>query len=133
MPLTLVLAVGLDPSLLATRTLVLESAGYTVASASSVKEGVDRLQAGDFDLVILCRSIPAKERERLSCLIRASGSHIPIVSTAGTQGHHDAFATATLDGSDTKKFLSDLRETLNKAAKGMEGEIRGPRDKRESA
>jgi CheY-like chemotaxis protein len=129
----LVLAVGLDRSLLATRTLVLEFAGYMVVSASSVKEGVGRLQAGDFDLVILCHSIPAKERERLSCLIRASGSHIPIVSIAGTQGQHDAFANATLGGSDTKKLLSDLRETLNRAAKGVAGEIRGPRDKRESA
>ena len=50
MPLGVALAVGLDPSLLRTRSQVLQSAGYIVVSASSVKEAVDYFQAGDFDL-----------------------------------------------------------------------------------
>jgi DNA-binding response OmpR family regulator len=73
MSLGIALAVSLDPSLLRTRSQVLQSAGYIVVSASSVKEAVDYFQAGDFDLVILCHSLPAKDRERLTSLIRASG------------------------------------------------------------
>jgi len=72
-----VLAVGFDLSLMRTRTLVLQSAGYIVESASSLKEAVDRFQAGDFDLVLLCHSIPMKDRDHLTCLIRATGALTP--------------------------------------------------------
>jgi CheY-like chemotaxis protein len=72
-----VLAVGFDLSLMRTRTLVLQSAGYIVESASTLKEAVDRFQAGDFDLVLLCHSIPMKDRDRLTCLIRATGALTP--------------------------------------------------------
>jgi hypothetical protein len=88
-----------------------------VVSASSVKEAIDLFLAGDFDLVILCHSIPATDRERLTCLIRASGSLTPIVSIAETSGPHDAFANATLEENDTNEFLADLREILSKAAR----------------
>jgi DNA-binding response OmpR family regulator len=81
-----------------------------VVSASSIREAVDRFQDGDFDLVILCHSIPTKDRERLITLIRASGSLTPIVCIAKTSGKHDAFQTATLNENDTKEFLADLRE-----------------------
>jgi DNA-binding response OmpR family regulator len=115
MPLTIGLAVGSDPALLGTRSLVLHSAGFTVVFAPSLKEAVDHFHVGDFDLVILCRSIPAKDRECLTSLIRASGSYIPVVSIAETAGQHDAFANATLDASDTNMFIRDLREALRKA------------------
>ena len=62
MSLTIVLSIGFDPSLLETRSLVLQSAGYMVESASSLKEAVNRFQSGDFDLVLLCRSVPRKDR-----------------------------------------------------------------------
>jgi CheY-like chemotaxis protein len=114
MPLTLVLSVGPDASLLETRNIVLHSAGYLVESASSVKEATHRFLAGDFDLVILCHSVPTRERERLTCLIRASGSRTPIVSISGDPGQCDAFATATIE--DGPNFLIGIRAVLNKAA-----------------
>src|SRR5258706_4056666 len=96
MPLTIVLSVGFDLSLLRARGLVLESAGYLVESASTVKGAADRFQSSDFDLVLLCHSVPRKDRDRLTSLIRASGSRTPIVSIAGNLGECDAFANATL-------------------------------------
>jgi DNA-binding response OmpR family regulator len=65
MPLTLVLSVGPNASLLETRNIVLRSAGYLVESASSMNEAVHRFLAGDFDLVILCHSVPIRERARV--------------------------------------------------------------------
>jgi CheY-like chemotaxis protein len=62
MPLTIVLSVGFDPALLMTRVLVLQSAGYLVEQASSVTKAIDLFQAGDFDLVLLCHSVPRKDR-----------------------------------------------------------------------
>ena len=116
MPLTMVLAVGLDPSLLETRSLVLQSAGYIVESALSVKEAVDRFQSGDFDLVLLCHSVPRKDRDRVTSLIRASGSRTPIVSIAGDLGECDAFANATLEDGPNN-FLAGIRHVLAKAEK----------------
>jgi hypothetical protein len=114
MPLTLVLSVGPDASLLGARNRVLLAAGYLIESASSLNEAAYRFLTGDFDLVILCHSVPTRERERLTCLIRASGSRTPIVSISGSLHQCDAFATATIE--DGPKVLMDIRAVLNKAA-----------------
>ena len=115
MELTLILSFGLDPELLRARNLLLQSEGYTVVSASSLKEAVDRFLAGDFDLVLLCQSIPPKERDRLTSLIRASGSRIPVVSVAEKICQDDAFGRTTVD-SDPDALLMGIWEELVKAA-----------------
>ena len=112
----IVLAVGFDLSLMTTRDLVLQSAGYVVVEASSLKEAVDHFQSGDFDLVLLCHSVPAGDRERLTSLIRASGSRIPIVSIEGSLGECDFFAKATLEDGPNR-FLAGIRDALAKAKK----------------
>ena len=116
MMLGVVLAVGFDPSLMTTRILVLRSAGYVVIRASSFEEAVDHFQSGDFDLVLLCHSVPAADRERLTRLIRASGSSTPIVSIAGSPGECDAFANSTLEDGPNK-FVAGIRDALIKVAR----------------
>jgi CheY-like chemotaxis protein len=110
----IVLAIGFDPSLMTSRSLVLRSAGHAVVEASSLKEAVDQFQSGDFDLVLLCHSVPATERERLTSLIRVSGSSIPIVSIARGLGECDAFANATLEDGPNK-FVASIRDVLVRA------------------
>jgi CheY-like chemotaxis protein len=114
MQIAVVLAVGFDWSLMRTRGLVLQSEGYIVESASSLKEAVDRFQAGDFDLVLLCHSIPMKDRDHLTCLIRATGSLTPVAFIARSLAECDAFVHATLED-DPNKFLAGVREELSKA------------------
>jgi CheY-like chemotaxis protein len=94
----------------------LQSEGYIVVSAFSVKEAVDVFLNGDFDLVILDNSLPIKERDRLTCLIRASGSRTPVVSVAPEYSHADSFADAMLE-SDPNKLLIGIRRVLLKTAK----------------
>ena len=117
----IVLAIGFDPSLMTTRDLVLQSAGYAVVEASSLKEAVDHFQSGDFDLVLLCHSVPAGGRERLTSLIRASGSRIPIVSIAGSLGECDPFANSTLEDGPNK-FVAGIRDALSNAKKNQRRE-----------
>jgi DNA-binding response OmpR family regulator len=62
MPLTLVLSVGLDSLILATRNMFLQSEGFIVVSVFSLKEAVDRFLTGDFDLILLDNSLPTKDR-----------------------------------------------------------------------
>jgi DNA-binding response OmpR family regulator len=118
MPLTIILHVGEDPLLLESRTIILRSAGYVVESVRSLKQAADHFLAGDFDLVILCHSIPSKDRDRLTCWIRASGSHTPVCSISDNPGQWDEFADANLER-DPKKLLAGIKAVLGKAPRGL--------------
>jgi len=80
MPLAAVLAIGVDLPLLASQRPVWQSAGYNITSAGSIREAIVQLRGGNFDLILLDHSIPIESRDRLTFLIRASGSGIPVVS-----------------------------------------------------
>ncbi|HEY2115768.1 MAG TPA: hypothetical protein VGJ51_11790 [Candidatus Angelobacter sp.] len=111
MPHILVLAVGHDPVLLETRGHVLQSAGYTVVLELSLKKVVDRFREGDFDLVLLCHSIPARDREHLTQVLREHTSRTPIVSVSTNLCDLDSFADAMV-GNDPGELLVALRELL---------------------
>jgi hypothetical protein len=46
----------------------------------------------------LSHSIPAESRERLTFLIRASGSRIPVICVSDSSSGCDSFADATVQG-----------------------------------
>ena len=75
-------AVGQDYMVFNTRAAILRSAGYVVESAYSAKQALDQFLLGDFDLVILCHSVPLEERQSLIRLIRAYGSAVPVLHVA---------------------------------------------------
>jgi DNA-binding NtrC family response regulator len=107
MPLTVVLAVGLDSSLLESQSPVWQSSGYIVTFTNSIKEAISRLRDGDFDLVLLGYSISAASRERLMFLIRSTGSQIPVVEVPGFSEDCDTFAGITV-----KKQSMDFLEGI---------------------
>jgi hypothetical protein len=71
--------------------------GLFVATAESIGEAFHLFRSGDFDLVVLCHTIPEKDRDGLTCMIRASGSLIPRRRHCKQTGQDDFFANATLD------------------------------------
>jgi DNA-binding response OmpR family regulator len=115
MALTVILAVGLDPSLTTAQNAVWKRAGYLVMSVVSIREAIDHFRAGDFDLVLLGNSISLESRERLTFLIRSSGSHTPVICIANASDDRDSFADATL-GNDSSEFLKAIEELLAKKA-----------------
>lgn len=106
-----VLAVCLDPLLPGTQAPVWRSAGYFFIPAGSIQEAINHFKAGDFDLVLLGQEISAESRERLTFLIRATGSLVPVVCIAGAQSHHNSFADATF-GQETSELLAGMGELL---------------------
>ena len=82
MSIALILAVGQDLLLLDTRSWILRAASYLVESALSPTQSINQFQTGDFDMVLLCHSIPLQERDRLACAIRSSGYRVPVVLVA---------------------------------------------------
>ena len=118
---TVILAASNEPKLLESRSSILRSDGYDVEPVLSVEHAIDRLMNRDFDLVLLCHSIPARDRNRLARLIRTSRLPTAVVSVAPFDGHvPDEFVDATIDAVP-EKLLSGIREVLLKAGKGGSG------------
>jgi len=115
MPPTVVLAVGADSSLPASQRSVWQSAGYYITSAGSIREAIVQLRDGDFDLVLLDHSIPIESRERLTFLIRASGSRIPVVCVTDSPDDDNSFADATIRN-ERDDHLQIIGELLAKRA-----------------
>jgi DNA-binding response OmpR family regulator len=88
-----------------------KSAGYIFISAGSIRQAIDHFKAGDFDLVLLGHSIPAESRERLTYLIRATGSRVPVVCIAGSSEPDDSFADATFRN-DSSELLTGMEKLL---------------------
>ena len=95
MPHIVTLSVGRDPLLLQTRGQVLRKDGYTVASTASSDQALQQFVAGDFDMVILCHSIPAQERERLADAIHRHSPNTPVVVVAAGFSGKDPAVHAT--------------------------------------
>jgi DNA-binding response OmpR family regulator len=121
---TVVLAVGLEPSLLATQSKEWKSAGYILQSAGSIREAINHFRVGDFDLVLLGNSISAESSERLTFLIRATGAQTPVILMKNRSADLDSLSDATLKN-DSSEILTGLRELLGKTQKlgAMEGTI----------
>jgi len=113
MPNTLVLAVGHDPMLLETRSQVLRAAGYTVVSTLSLNKSIVYFLEGDFDLILLCHSIPVAGRERVARLMREHAPRTPIVTVVSYLGENDPFADASIEN-DPERMVAALREFLQR-------------------
>ena len=120
MPITLVLAIGLDSTLFEAQRRVLQSAGYLVTSAWSMKAAIDDFQEGDFDLVVLSHSLPMASRERLLSLIRASGSRVPVVCTKDSAGDFGGFADAAI-ANEPHELMREIGMVLANQARSRPG------------
>lgn len=105
MALVHILAVGLDPMVLSSRCSILRHAGYFVEPASGIDEAIERLSGTDFDLMLLCHSIPVPDRDRLIKIVRSKDSKIPIYLVASSDSE-----AGLVDG-----ILSSRPEDLLKA------------------
>jgi DNA-binding response OmpR family regulator len=68
----LILSVSYDPSLLATRRMILEQRGYKVISALGFTQAIAHCKTPDFDLFILGHSIPISDKLELIKTFRQS-------------------------------------------------------------
>lgn len=96
MPITVVLAVGLDSIEVEMHRSVWKSSGFFVIGAATVQEAIGHFKAGDYDLVLLGDSLPFDKKSRLTFLIRASGSQVPVVAIGDPSIDPDSYADATL-------------------------------------
>ncbi len=74
-----ILSVSYDPSLLATRRMLLEQRGFHVTSALGFTQSIAHCNTPDFDLFILGHSIPVSDKQELIKTFRRNNS-APILS-----------------------------------------------------
>ena len=115
MPIQLILAVGREPALLEYRSQILRRAGYIVDSELSLKNAIQRYKDGDFDLVLLCHSIPVQERDHLISSIQAFGSLTPIVSVAPPDSRAPDVVNDLILEATPEKLLGSVQGALLKA------------------
>ena len=109
--MTVVLSAGHDHTLLAIRNMVLGQSGYQVVSASTAAEFMERFFAGDFDLVILCHTIPEDERRRMADIVHKQSPSTPVVVLSDGLVGHAPYATATV-AADVRDLLQALPTVL---------------------
>ena len=108
------LAVGRDAVLLETRGQVLRNAGYRVVSARSVEQALQSFASGDFDIVIVCHSIPVRDRERLTYAIHRHGPNTPVVVVTARVSATDRFVDAMIEN-EPEILLQEIPRILHKA------------------
>ena len=74
-----ILSISYDRSLLSTRQLILEQAGYEVTSALGFTDALEWCKKGAFDLVLIGHSIPREDKQTLVKVARMV-SQAPVLS-----------------------------------------------------
>jgi len=74
-----ILSAGRDSGLLKKHNTALAAMGYKIATASDPCETVNKLLNGDFDLVLLCHSMPADDRRKLVHIVTRYTPSTPVV------------------------------------------------------
>jgi DNA-binding response OmpR family regulator len=105
MPVTVVLAVGLDSWLISLHNELWKSQGFVMIPVSSVSEAIDHFKTGDFDLVLMGDSLPVEQQERLTSLIRSRGARTPIVCVSDSTAACEP--DTTVESRDNGDFRSD--------------------------
>lgn len=113
-----ILSVSYDPSLLATRQMMLEAAGYRVVSAFGFVEAEKRCKQVGFDLFVLGHSIPRPDKQSLISYFR----HVcpaPVVSLLRT-------GEPLVDGADYHLSPDDPHVLLQEIANILRPRIHEP-------
>lgn len=102
--------------LLSTRSEVLRRAGFNVVPTASTVQAMKLFLAGDFDLVIICHSVPAEERRSLANLVHSHSSSIPVVLI--TVSYEDDLTVDATVQNDPRTLLINLPEILRERSRG---------------
>lgn len=78
-PYQTILAIGCEETLLKTRTMILQRAGYYVSEAMNEKDALARVEAEAFSLVVLCHTFPEARGRALVKEIKRLQPQLPIL------------------------------------------------------
>ena len=109
-----ILSIAYDLSLLRTRQVLLEQAGFEVVSTTDLNHALKSLEARDarFDLVILGHSIPREEKKDLIARIQQC-CDIPILALLRPNEPPVDGAGRSVESMDAKLFLEAVGQLID--------------------
>lgn len=115
-----VLVIDDDVSLLRVIRLSLRYEGFDVQTARDGLEGLEKVEAGDFDLVLLDLQMPRMDGRAFYRELRSRGHEVPVVILSA-YGAQEALADLQAQGAVGKPFdpsvlVSSIRRVLSPAA-----------------
>ncbi|HET9280759.1 MAG TPA: response regulator [Candidatus Angelobacter sp.] len=110
--MALILCIGIDPELIATRRLILESAGHTVVSTMGQRELEDACAEQRFDVAIIGEAMSSKVKRWACQLIRENCPSARVLEL------HPPYAGKSLNDADAwlampTQHPEDLEKTVN--------------------
>jgi CheY-like chemotaxis protein len=110
-----ILSFGYDPVLMRIRTLLLENAGYHAVEVFSWGETLNQLKAREFDVLLICHSVPTEEQPALVESIRPLLKSMPILCLSPSPFKKPVQNCSAACGI-APEFLEDLRNVLPNAS-----------------
>lgn len=111
-----ILCVDDEPSNLMLRKLVLQSAGFSVLTASSGKEGVDLFRSNPVDALVIDFSMPDMDGGMVAIRIKELKPRVPIIMLSAYPGAQDGLDGAVdlfiEKGGDPKQLLSRIESLV---------------------
>lgn len=106
-----ILSVSYDPNLLKTREMLLEQMSYSVVSAEGFAEAFKAFRSQQFDLVILCHSIPQADKEAIATEARKA-SKSPILGLLRPNERPAKGTKCHTSTPDPKEFMAKIKELV---------------------
>jgi DNA-binding NtrC family response regulator len=78
----IILSAGRDYDLLRLRNEVLKTRDYTVVAATTTAEVISKFHEGDFDIVLLCHTIPLEDQKAISDAVHVRNPSTPVLAVS---------------------------------------------------
>ena len=110
-----ILSVELDPILLSMRTLLLQSAGYSVCAVTSCQQALAELGSQFFDVLIISHTVPDSDQQRLLKAAKRARPLMPVLvleTSIGSQSEQLGPGIRRVDSHQPDKVLDTVGEIM---------------------
>jgi CheY-like chemotaxis protein len=107
-----ILSVGSNPDLMATRTLLLRSAGFAVEEVFSVDKAIRLIEEDSIDLTLICHTVSARDQRRLIAVIKEKRRLMPVLCILSYAYESAPQACLAVDN-DPAILLNSVKSAIN--------------------
>jgi CheY-like chemotaxis protein len=106
-----ILSVGSNPSLMASRTLILRAAGYRVEVAHTVGKAINLVAEDFIDAMLICHTVPRNDQQILISAARRKRPLMPILCLR-SYAYESVAKTCIAVDNDPEALLNAVRKAV---------------------